>query len=378
MRPRSRPWLLRWLLCSGLIACAHPALANPCADSGDGMGGTGLRSELPGGKDGDTDGIGGTGIAGSTGVVGVITGFGSICVNGVEIHYGPDTPVTVDGLPGSASGLRLGHVVAVDASGRGKELKANSIAVVHELSGVITSVDPGRSSVRVLGQPVVLDPSLSQLPAVAGLRAGNSIRVSGLRSRDGAVVASLVEPLGPSGEATVRGTVQRLEGSTAVVAGVPVHLPAGAGVKAGGAVLVAGAWNGTELEAQRIVRDPVAALMDRVARVELQGRAQKSGKDLSVDGVRVRMSDSGRVKGGDAVRDDESVIVSGRMENGTVNAAEIRIERRPERKDRAEPRARTDRAERPEKPERTDRAERPERPERTERPERNERSERER
>jgi hypothetical protein len=374
MRARSPSPLLRWALCLGLLAGAHPAFPNPCSDPGDGIGGTGLHSEISGGKDGDADGVGGTGIIGSTGVVGVITGFASICVNGVEIHYGPDTPVTVDGTPASANALRLGHVVAVDASGRGKELKANAIAVVHELSGSITSVDPAGNVLRVLGQPVVIDASLLRPAAVGALRPGDSIRVSGLRTRDGAVVASLLEPLGSSSAASVRGTVQRLEGDAAVVEGVRVRLPAGASAKAGASVLATGTWNGAELEAQRVVRDPVAALMDRVARVEIQGRAQKSGKDMSVAGVQVRLPDSGRIHGGDAVRDDETVYVSGRMENGSLRASEIRVERRAGRADR-DSRARTDRTERPVKPER---AERPERPEKPERPERLERNERER
>jgi uncharacterized protein DUF5666 len=358
-----------WLLCLGLIAFApHAALANPCADPGDGIGGTGLRSEASGGKDGDSDGIGGTGIVTGTGVVGVITGFASICVNGFEIHYGPDTPVTVDGSASSASALRLGHVVAVDASGRGKELKANAIDVVHELSGAVTSVDPARNSLRVLGQPVVVDGP----GAIARLRAGDAVRVSGMRTRDGTVVASLIETVGPSAAASVRGTVQRVDGGAARVAGVLVRLPAGTAAKAGVSLLVTGTWNGSELEAQRVVRDPVAALMERVARVELQGRAQKSGKDMSVGGVRVR--DSGR--GGDAVRDDDTVVVSGRVVDGSVSASEMRVERGAHRTERAEPRARGDRAERAEKSERPERAERSDRAEKVERPERTERGER--
>ena len=82
-----------------------PSVAGNCDDGGrpypdeGGIGGTGARPSSPeeGGIGGtatrpsapdDEGGIGGTGIAvqGDTGIIGTITGFGSICVGGVEIH----------------------------------------------------------------------------------------------------------------------------------------------------------------------------------------------------------------------------------------------------------------------------------------------------
>src|SRR5213075_3081748 len=51
-----------------------------------GVGGTGIGSES------DNGGIGGTGI------VGTITGFASICVNGLEVHFSNDVPVSENGI----------------------------------------------------------------------------------------------------------------------------------------------------------------------------------------------------------------------------------------------------------------------------------------
>src|SRR6185369_3233583 len=101
--------------------CATKASAVNQA-SAPGLGGTGVASGGIGGTGIRTGGIGGTGISnggiGGTGIVGVITGFASICVNGVEVHYGADTPVLADGRQAQAGDLAVGQVVAVSASGK--------------------------------------------------------------------------------------------------------------------------------------------------------------------------------------------------------------------------------------------------------------------
>ena len=79
-----------------------------------GIGGTGLLDGGTGGTGNPEGGIGGTGNVandggiGGTGIIGIITGFASICVNGVEIHYDINTPVSVDGQ------LSIARDLAVD------------------------------------------------------------------------------------------------------------------------------------------------------------------------------------------------------------------------------------------------------------------------
>src|SRR3569833_3442522 len=143
----------------GLLAFTlAPALhaANPCESGGspimhdgNGAGGTGFR---PAGTDGT--GQGGTGLSpyrktggdgsgsGGTGhtdeVDGVITGFASICVNGLELHYLPTTPVMIQGKSGSPKDLRVGQVVRVRAQGQGSQLS------VQRLRGGRRRGAPGR------------------------------------------------------------------------------------------------------------------------------------------------------------------------------------------------------------------------------------------
>jgi len=132
---RMRAELLFVTALSALLLClATPApsiAGSGCAGGGrprpdeGGIGGTGLQAERPvdqggiGGTGivaqgtGDEGGIGGTGISGNvdTGIIGTVTGFGSICVGGVEIQYGADTPVRVDGQPATARQLAVGQIV---------------------------------------------------------------------------------------------------------------------------------------------------------------------------------------------------------------------------------------------------------------------------
>ena len=123
-------------------ACgAKASLHNPNARNG-GIGGTGapaLLDNLPADSMVGRPGIGGTGAAeggiGGTGLIGVITGFASICVNGVEVHYDTGTPVSADGLPMSLDHLAVGQVVAVQAIGEGDQLSARSISIMRAAVG---------------------------------------------------------------------------------------------------------------------------------------------------------------------------------------------------------------------------------------------------
>src|SRR3984957_6863521 len=113
-----------------LVSACLPLVGSPAADRG--IGGTGAPASGPAISD---RGIGGTGI------VGVITGFGSVFVNGLEVAYTPGTPITVDGVSETDAAPRvgqLGTIVATDDNG----LHAVSIDLRHEVSGPVTSVSP--------------------------------------------------------------------------------------------------------------------------------------------------------------------------------------------------------------------------------------------
>jgi len=337
---------------------------NPCADGGmllpalerdaDGIGGTGARDETapdlaaaepsesgiggtgygPDGEDtggiggtghspGDPDdegGIGGTGveITGDTGIVGVVNGFGSICVGGREVHYDAATPVTMDGMPSESSVLAVGSVVEVVAAGRGEELTALSIGVTNEVAGVVSAVDAARGEFTVAGQRVAItsstwadfDDGPGRLDA-AGIEVGDTVRVAGLRSPDGSISATQVQRIDGAVETFLSGPVQLRNGRSFIGDAEVVFAGGAPEVDGGRRVRVRGVWNDGRLLAERAEALPEVPFSGRVAEVAIEGfvspRSGGSGMrvgafDLAVDdpnalpaaGTRVRVRASAR------------------------------------------------------------------------------------
>ncbi|OIP11438.1 MAG: hypothetical protein AUK49_00995 [Betaproteobacteria bacterium CG2_30_68_42] len=315
MRREANSAGMRFALAAAIAAFAAAiALANPCTDPGDGIGGTGhAPSET---------GIGGTG------VVGVITGFASICVNGIEVHYDATTPVEIGGTSATAKDLRVGHVVAVAAAGAGEEVSARRISVIHEVTGPVTAVSVDGRAIRVMGQQVTL---VGTIPGSVRprLRIGDPVRVSGFRRGDGSLSATLVERGATPSRASVLGRLRIARDGTASVAGLPVT-GALAGAAAGARVRVSGRWDGRTLEAQAIELDPVRAAIAHVGRIELQGYLQRANGKLSIGGSLVRLQGNARFVGGSAADlvTDRRVRVSGKLlRDGSALVERVRFER---------------------------------------------------
>jgi hypothetical protein len=191
--------------CALLLLLSAPSAAradDPCASAwvavgdDDGIGGTGF---------GDDDGIGGTGFGdddgiGGTGVLGTITGFASICVNGLEVHYGSGVPVTRNGSPATVDDLSVGQVVWIVTSSSEGRFVADSIAVLSALSGRVESVDPRSRLLEVGGETVEVPADAVILGRRGGplsLDEGAMVEISGLRRPDGRVVASRIDHARP-------------------------------------------------------------------------------------------------------------------------------------------------------------------------------------
>ncbi|MFC5695237.1 DUF5666 domain-containing protein [Pseudomonas sp. GCM10022186] len=261
------------LLCAFAFICGPLLLASPslkaapvCLEPG-GIGGTGAVA---------TGGIGGTGAPaddeggiGGTGIVGTITGFGSICVNGVEVHYGSKVALTENGVPASSTRLAIGQVVAVEAGPSRRGLEARSIAILHAYEGPVTEVAAGRTTLRVMGQPVHLAPDAR---VAAGLRIGEPVRVSGLRNARGEVVASRIDRAPDMAQASAIGAIERAGN----LQGLTLSRP----LAPSGEVLVRGTWNGRQLDVVQSRPDPGLPFAGRVRNALVEGlvRAQKGDR----------------------------------------------------------------------------------------------------
>lgn len=270
-----------------------------------GMGGTGAPTP-PLAQEG---GIGGTGI------VGVVTGFASICVNGVKVEYTPHTPLLRDGVAAPLSVLAVGQVVAMQASGEGDRLQARRIAVLDAVVGPLGLADAASGRFEVMGQAAT-----ALVPAdLAGLRSGDWVRVSGHRLGDGEIRASRVQRA-DAGVARLVGLLSPDEGGGWRVAGTRVDLGRvlwPQGLQAGQEVSVAGDWTGARLQVTALQAQPTRAALGPVRQLLLQGYVHDwRGGAVSLGGEPLRLASGLEVRGGtvDSLSTGQAVLLRARLD----------------------------------------------------------------
>ena len=165
---------------------------------------------------GSGGGITGTGI-----VIGSISGFGSIFVNGIEFDVSR-AGVTIDGTSATDTDLRLGMVVQVRGTVDAATATgvASSVEFDHDLRGPVEAVDVSASTIVVLGQ-VVLVSSTTVFDGVtlATLVPGDVVEVSGFIDADANIRATRVELQEDTGEFDVKGLITDLDDHSRDVSG---------------------------------------------------------------------------------------------------------------------------------------------------------------
>lgn len=355
------------------LSIASDSIAKGAPGSDGGIGGTGRSA----GDAGGTGGIGGTGI------VGTITGFASICVNGLEVHYDRDVPVSENGRPVDSQQLAVGQLVAVEAVDSARGLEARSVGIVYVLEGPVTNAAKN-GGLEVMGAPVVTSDLLG--PATTPpLRKGDWVQVSGHPDAQGRVFASRIARIPARPEATVVGEAQSASRRVGAVTTDRRQV---------GEVMVHGRWDGNRLRVREVQPAPHRDWRSPPGRIVVEARVRE------VENGRVRSDraevdallgeQSGNLKPGDVVRlsarrDAEKGLQAERLDRaergGRADRRSGGVDVRPEKAgkagaERGEPSEsrqhhRTDRGARVERGVRTERPERkPERPERKlERPE---------
>jgi len=144
-----------------------------------GFGGTGFIIEDP------TSGFGGTGRAssgfGGTGVIGTITEFGSIWVNGIEIGYGDLTQISSDLKIQDT--LKLGQQVILETMKNDHKALTKQIHIYYPVAGEITSVSEERLVINHehavnFNQQTLIDGELQ-------LKEGNFVAINGYQTEQG-------------------------------------------------------------------------------------------------------------------------------------------------------------------------------------------------
>lgn len=276
------------MFCSPILLAA-PACITPASDVAlampGGIGGTGKMAE---------GGIGGTGMRaeggiGGTGIIGTITGFASVCINGLEVHFDSATPVTQNGLPANTITLALGQVIAIDADNNERGLVARQISILNVLEGPATRVALDTNVLQVMGQTVQLT-AATRWAGLAGLtdvQQGDGLRVAGYRDVQGAVHATRIEKVA---------NMQSVSAIGLVAKGNLLHeLPMLATLDKGvvdGEVLLRGLWDGKQLVAQAVLPDPALPFAGHANHIVMEGLVldSKDPTHLRMAGFEVDLS----------------------------------------------------------------------------------------
>ena len=229
------------------------------------------------------DGIVRTGI-----MVGPISNFGSIVINGVT-YSTDDASFSINEMPGVESDLDVGQTVTVRGRIGSSLLNGNAMEIFYNdnVKGPIDSVDLATGSLSILGQPISVDESTSydeSIPdgSIEGLQIGDLVEVSGLVDSSGQTAATRISaiPVGSqfeilntigsvnSVEQTLSINAAVIDFSTAMLEGIP-----GGQLQEGMLVEVQGVGFSAdgELVASRVIKRTAGITGNVNDRVEIQG-----------------------------------------------------------------------------------------------------------
>ncbi len=154
---------------------------------------------------------------------GVITGFGSVFVNGVEYETG-NAEVLVEGTPLDESALKVGMVVTLEGTVNpdGSTGQALSIRYADEVDGEVLANNVATdNTLTIMGMTVHVDTDTvfdsfdpNQL-SPADIQPGNLVEVSGFSSGDGNIYATRIEvkkaQRDPGEEMELKGVIANLD-----------------------------------------------------------------------------------------------------------------------------------------------------------------------
>lgn len=237
---------------------------------------------------------------GTTTAHGVVTGFGSVYVNGVKYEVEGDTAISVDGENSTESALQVGMFVTVQGTvnADGRSGRAASIKYADQLEGVVTANNvaaDGSGSLEIMGQTVrltaetVFESEVAAVTAPQQIQAGNLVEVSGYSSSGGVIVATRIEikaaAQAPGREIEVKGLIANLTATTFTLGGLTVDYSGVSNANLPGVALA----NGQYVEVKSTaVYTGVGALV--ATKIELEdsgvlGHEGDEGEDLEVQGL---------------------------------------------------------------------------------------------
>lgn len=323
-----------------LMLIVMPAFAwAACVEAQGGIGGTGmpqLDNQVT-----SEGGIGGTGAQakggmGGTGIVGAITGFASVCINGLEVDFDDATQVSSNGETAGIRKLAVGQVIAIEAVDGPKRLLAHKIDILNAVEGPVTATNTSAGLLEVMGQKIRLSDAtlLGDIATVQQISVGMPLKVSGYRNAADEIIATRLEMAHDKTGASIVGTVARDSSGQYVVSGTPVQTGQST-LMVGAEVLLKGKWDGRQFHAESAQQDPSLHFAGHVKQVVVEGLLidHMRGKQMKIGGFDIDYSSSTALAGGimEQLMPGQLVRVIGRMQAGRrLQASHIEIMRHAE------------------------------------------------
>lgn len=171
---------------------------------------------------------------GGTGIVGTLTDFGSVVVNGLRVAVPSDLPIRTPFGDAAQDVLALGQNLTVEAETISGRLLARRIAVVYPIVADLDRGDGGQLTAG--GIPVRVEPG-----AVDRSSPGQRVAVSGTWN-GGEIVASRLDPVAEDTPVTVSGTLRlSIADGRWTIGAMPVVLPDGVVSQSGSFATASGA-----------------------------------------------------------------------------------------------------------------------------------------
>jgi hypothetical protein len=275
---------------------------------------------------------------------GAIEGFGSVFVGGVRFDDSAAAVTDEDGNPRDRNALRLGMMVDIDSGTVDRVARfavAARIRFGSEIVGPASDVDAAASTLKVLGQNVVVTTSTVFDETLAGGLAavanGAVLEVHGILDVAGAkVVATRIEPKADATGYKLRGAIANLDTTArtftingerigyAGVANPPPNLANGRIVRVAlQTTPQAGTWIATRLVAAVRLPD-----QQREAQIEGAITAFTSSASFSVNGLAVDAANATFPDGTAGLVLGARVEVTGSIVGGVLVAARVELKER--------------------------------------------------
>lgn len=184
---------------------------------------------------------------GGTGIIGTLTDFGSLIINGLRVIVPEGLPVTSALGPQTYADLAIGQTLTIEARRRAGDLTAARVHVMHPVVGPVQSMSDDRRTLVVAGVTVFFAGGVSPETNLSGI-----VAVSGAW-RQTKVIASRVDPVASSTQSSVAGTVRRAGPSGLhTIGSLPVALPSDAAPEHGSFATAYGRYIGGTFAADKV------------------------------------------------------------------------------------------------------------------------------